>query len=354
MPAAPITVNVIADSITDGGDRLTTFEWTYPRHIHSEVLTHGMLRRNSASSRAIPAAKLRARVLEAPAYPGSWGKNQRGMQAFEEVEDTAAAEAWWLRGRDLMAAHHEEGEQLGLAKQVVNRVIEPWMMITIVITATEWANFFHLRKHKDAEPSFQKLATLAWESYHEHMPVYRPPGPGSADLGLEDEHQPSWHLPFVDFDTEIDVAHKAPIEAMSKWLREISTGRCARVSYLTHNGVRDVVDDVALHDKLIASAKDGGPMHMSPFEHPCMATGDRRFYGPFKGWKQFRKFIPGEAGPTTVKCAACGCWNGNHVKVCPLGEAQRAGERPPSLAEIRAASRAVEAYKRMEAVRRRS
>lgn len=65
MTAAPITVNVIADSITDGGDRLTTYEWTYPRMIHSEVLTHGMLRRNSASSRAIPAAKLRERVVNA-------------------------------------------------------------------------------------------------------------------------------------------------------------------------------------------------------------------------------------------------------------------------------------------------
>ncbi len=310
MGRAPITVNVIADSITEGGCRLLTMEWTYPRMIHSEVMTHAMLRRNSASSRAIPAVTLRRRVQDSPAYPGSWGQNQRGMQADREVDDLAAAEAWWLEGRDIMAAHHAKGEALGLHKQVVNRVIEPWMMITVVVSATDWANFFHLRNHKDAEPSFQALAKQTWELFHESMPVYMMPG--------------DWHLPFVRPDDHVDVYTMAmnvddprlgkPIDILKK----VATGRCARVSFLTHHGIRDLREDVALHDKLIAAASEGGPLHLSPFEHVCQAVSGRQRIGPFTGWKQYRKFFPDEAGPSTEdRCFRCGCWGGRHVKACP-------------------------------------
>lgn len=296
MKAAPITVKILADSITEGASRIVTAEMTYPRMIHSELLTHGMLRRNSASSRAIPASVLRLRTVQNPAYPGSWGQNQKGMQAEQEVADTDAAEAWWLQGLHLMAAHHAQGEALGLHKQVVNRVIEPWMMITIIVTATDWANYFHLRNHKDAEPSFQKLAKQMWDLYHESMPVYRSPG--------------EWHLPLI-----LDEDRK---EANLDTLKKVSTGRCARVSYLTHEGKRDLGEDVALHDRLIAAGDEGGPMHMSPFEHPCMAVGGRQRIGPFTGWKQYRKFFVREAGPSTIDaCVHCGCWGGRHVRVCP-------------------------------------
>lgn len=321
---AEITVKTVADSITDGGDRLTTFEWTYPRCIHSEVLTHGSLRRNSASSRAIPASTLRRRVIDEPFIPMHWGQNQKGMQADGEITDTAEAEAWWLRARTSAAEFHREGEALGLHKQVVNRVIEPFMTITIIISATDWANFFHLRKHKDAEPHFQRLAGLAWEAYHDVMPTYRKPG--------------EWHLPYADDSGTwmSTVNHLVPNlpelpaigednvlfphidrNAVSDTLRKIATGRCARVSYLTHNGVRDVVEDIALHDRLIQNGKDGGPMHMSPFEHPCMAVGDGKRIGPFTGWRQYRKMFDGEAGPdTSNKCKTCGCWGGNHARGC--------------------------------------
>lgn len=302
---APITVNLLADSITDGGHRLTTAEWTYPRCIHAEIMTHGALRRNSASSRAIPAAALRRSILTAPFIPAHWGQNQKGMQAAGEVDDTAAAEAWWLRARDSAALLHEEGELKGLHKQVVNRIIEPWMMITIIISGTDWANFFHLRKHKDAEPHFQKLASLMWDAYHSNMPVFRAPG--------------DWHLPMADdAETIADARRHAPTVAPLDTLKQISTGRCARVSYLTHHGVRDVAEDVALHDRLIQNGKDGGPMHMSPFEHPAMAVAGGQRIGPFTGWKSYRKFFVGEAGPdTSGKCHACGCWAGRHVMGCP-------------------------------------
>jgi hypothetical protein len=336
---AEITVKPIADSINDNGDRITTAEWTYPRAIHSEVLTHGMLRRNSASSRAIPAATLRQRIVDHPFVPIEWGKNQRGMQAGGEVDDAVAAYDWWMRGVDLMTAHHAEGERLGLHKQIVNRVIEPWMSITIIITATEWANFFHLRKHKDAEPHFQRLATLMWELYHDNMPVYRARG--------------EWHLPMAD-DAMTSAAAAAPhvTQAVDRLpydvaaldavgdrtldaLKKISTGRCARVSYLTHNGVRDVSEDITLHDKLLSNMSDGGPGHFSPFEHPNMATPGEK-HGPFTGWMQYRKQFKLEAGPdTSNRCKACGIWGGQHANPCRIGQAIRAGERPPSLDAIR-------------------
>lgn len=313
IQGAPITVKIIADSITDGGFRVTTAEWCYWRAIHSEIMTHGQLRRNAASSRAIPAAKLRQRVIDAPFIPGHWGKNQAGMQAQQEVEDQQAALEWWLRGRDLMAAHHEEGERLGLHKQVVNRVIEPWMMITIIVTATDWANFFHLRRHPDAEPNFFRLADLMWEAYLDSTPTYVRTG--------------GWHLPYIkedDYEACLQLYKENPTPQVSNdlgtlaLLRKVSTGRCARVSYLTHAGVRDVREDIALHDKLLGSFESGGPGHFSPFEHPCEALGSARRIGPFQGWRQYRKLFPNEAGPdTTDRCVRCGMWNKLHTRACP-------------------------------------
>jgi hypothetical protein len=298
--AAPITARILADSINEGGDRLTTFEWSYPRMIHSEIMTHKALAKNSASSRAIPAKTLRERTLAAPAYPGSWGANQKGMQAAAEVADTAQAEAWWLAGLQEAADLHALGERMGLHKQVVNRVIEPWMTITIVITGDQegFGNLFHQRKHKDAEPSFQKLATAAWDAYHNSLPVERAAGDWHLPLVDESEREP-WGIPLA---------------------KRLSAARCARTSYLTHEGKRDPGEDLVLHDRLlkVGAYNDGGPMHLSPFEHPCMAAEPGMKIGPFRGWKQYRKFIVGEAGPdTSVRCLRCGCWGGRHVTNCP-------------------------------------
>lgn len=305
-PAAGISATIIADSITDGGCRLTTWELTYPRKIHSEFLTHGMLRRNSASSRAIPAKTLRERVLAAPVIPVHWGQNQKGMQADAEVADTATAEKWWRDSLAVAAQSHRRGEELGLHKQIINRVIEPWMPITIIMSATDIANFFHQRNHKDAEPNMRVLARLMHELYHEYMPTYIAPG--------------GWHIPFVDT-SDIEVA------TSTEELLKISVGRCARVSYLTHNGVRDKVEDIALHDRLARTASEGiDPMHASPFEHQAQALHPRRYanaiqpvrIGPFEGWKQYRKMFEREAGPDTRdRCLACGIWGGNHVTKCP-------------------------------------
>lgn len=301
-----ITTRILRDSITDGGNRLTTWEWTYPRFIHAEIMTHRALSKNAASSRAIPTAKLRERVAYDPAMPVHWGAKQAGMQADHEVEHTGDAELWWLHGHAQACALHKSGEALGLHKQIVNRVIEPWMNITIIVSGTDWANFFHLRKHKDAEPNFQRLAELAWNEYHENMPVYIKPG--------------GWHLPLIhgeDIDTiRLSGGPVDPIEIAKK----VSVGRCARVSYLTHDGKRDLNADIDLHDRLLGTIDSGGPGHLSPFEHIARAEGKGIRHGNFEGWKQYRKFFNYENGPdTSAKCPMCGCWEQRHVTNCLEG-----------------------------------
>lgn len=331
---APITVRIVADSITEGGCRLITWCWTYPRMIHSEIMTHRAMSRNAASSRAIPAATLRQRVLDAPVIPVKFGKNERGMQAHTEVDDAGAARDWWLEGRDLMAAHHARGEALGIHKQLVNRVIEPWMTISTVVSMTDHANFFHLRKHPMAEDNFQVVAELAWELFHSHKPTFVPPG--------------GWHLPYIE-ETDEELreevlsmswkdlgvcnlpivsgpyfADKFPARRLSDFKVALSTARCARVSYLTHEGKRDLAADFALHKRLVVRDNVGeDPIHASPAEHPAQAMygrddgGSIRRYGNFEGWRSYRKILPYENGPdTSDRCLLCGCWSGRHVPGC--------------------------------------
>lgn len=293
-------VRILADSIIEGS-RLTTWELTYARYIHSEVMTHRVFSRNAASSRAIPASKLRERVINDPAVPVSWGANQKGMQATSEVNDVQQARAWWAEGLDMLIKHHEKGEALGLHKQVVNRYIEPGMQITIILSGTDFANFFHLRNHKDAEPNFQALAREMWEQYHDNTPEYM-------ELG-------EWHLPLVTED------EKKTIQLSD--LRKISTGRCARVSYLTHDGKRDIQADIDLHDRLLGGLESGDPGHMSPFEHIAVAVGNRERHANFEGWRQYRAMFAKENGPSTAeKCERCGIWTGGHTTGCPLQRKQ--------------------------------
>lgn len=281
------TAKILADSVAPSGKRLTTFEVTYPRCIHSEIMTHRILSKNAASSRAIPSEKLIGRVIDDPFIPITWGKNQKGMQADEELlpETQETARKVWLMGRDVAVEQARALLELGLHKQIVNRVVEPWMWITIIVSATEWANFFGLRCHKDAEPHFQKIAYMMRDLYHESKP---------RELMLHE-----WHLPLWGFEGDEEAAGNLQITTEGRpfpWLNDmerirairrwVSVGRCARVSYLTHDGRRDLVEDVALHDRLM----NANPGHWSPFEHVAKAEGlTSHRSGNFYGWTQYRK-----------------------------------------------------------------
>ncbi len=284
----PISATVLADSIAPCGKRLTTMEWTYPRAIHSEIMTHRMLSKNSASSRAIPVEKLIQRVLDHPWIPDYIGANQKGMQAGAELDEVARgfAVGTWLHARDEAVSHARRMVEIGVHKQVVNRLLEPWMYITIIVSATEWNNFFTLRLHKDAEPHFQALARAARAVMDASVP--------------EKLEEGQWHLPLISGEDRLIVSTSLPTPLpddshvqFTKNLIKVSVGRCARVSYLTHDGRRDIAEDIALHDRLIVQE----PLHASPAEHvaQALATPDR--HGNLIGWRSYRMTLPKENVP---------------------------------------------------------
>lgn len=256
---------VLLDSINTSGDRLTTFCVAYPRMIHSELLTHKMLSKNSSSSRAIPVEKMIEQVERDPVTPVYWGKNQKGMQAREELNgaEKIGSLATWLDARTEAVEHARKLISFGCHKQIVNRLLEPWMWITVLISATEYNNFFNLRCHKDAQPEIAKIAYMMLEEYKKSTPHVHP---------VE-----SLHLPLTtDYYDLLDAGYSI------NQIKKVSVGRCARVSYLTHTGKRDPQADIDLHDRLIESG------HWSPFEHVAMASPGERS-GNFTGWHQYRK-----------------------------------------------------------------
>lgn len=265
---------ILKDSVSEDGNRLTTMEVTYPRFIHSEIMTHRVFSRNTASSRAIPIQKMLERVIQDPVIPIYWGKNQKGMQATEELsgQEKEQAIASWLMARDQAVVTAKELLNNKVHKQITNRILEPFMWITAIITATEWTNFYNLRCHKDAQPEIRKIAEMMREAQQASIPNLIKFG--------------DWHLPLIFPE---DLFEKEGTE-----LYKVSAGRCARVSYLTHDNKRDLAADVELAARLL---QDG---HMSPMEHPAIpydyqtmkdikvANG---FINNFKGWVQYREFI---------------------------------------------------------------
>jgi len=297
---------VLADSVSPDGHRLTTLEATFPRFVLAEFNTHRVFSRNSASSRAIPVAKQLRRVLDDPYVPIEFGSNKPGMQAGPALTGAArdAAEAEWLQARNDAVRHvlglitspgnvagaedlHEclaavepslkdpPAEWLNVHKQVANRLLEPFMWHTVIVSATTWENFFNLRCHPDAQPEIRLIATKMRDAVERSVPTRLEPG--------------EWHLPLVG---EAEREETSSPEELAK----ISIGRCARVSYLTHAGTRDLAADVALYDRLLESG------HMSPMEHVArpMSTAEldrSEWSGNFQGWIAHRKLIPGESNP---------------------------------------------------------
>ena len=264
-----IQAKIILDSIAPGSQvRLTTMELTYPRFIHAEFMTHRMFSRNAASSRAIPTRKMLKMVMEDPAMPVYWGKNKRGMAADEEIEerDKDVAKMYWLLARDSAVRYAREMYNLGMHKQIVNRIVEPWKHITVICTATQWSNFYGLRRHEDAQPEIHELADRMFEAQENSEPVER-----------------EWHIPYIQDDEE---------DLVIEMKCAVGTARCARVSYLTHDGNRSVEKDLTLYDRLLTGSGHG---HWSPFEHVAKAHSDPEHRsGNIRGWTQYRKMFEGE------------------------------------------------------------
>lgn len=274
---------VICDSISQGV-RLTTVEATFPRIVLAEFNTHRVFSRNSASSRAIPVEKRIAAVRADPFVPEAFAANKKGMQAGDVLDrlDQEYAAAIWLRACDEALARAEALVDLGVHKQWANRLLEPFSWHTVVVTATEWENFFNLRISSLAQPEIYRVASLMKEAMAASTP--------------RDCDAPGvlrYHLPYLQPD-ELELAAQGPEQTRDAM--KVSAARCARVSYLTHDGVRDPSEDIRLHDRLL------GARHMSPFEHVAYASIIARtatqndFCGNFRHpWVQYRKMIHGEA-----------------------------------------------------------
>jgi thymidylate synthase ThyX len=272
-----ITAKIICDSAFSD-KRITTFELEYPRFIHSEVMTHRVFSRNAASSRAIPIKTMIENIFKDTATPVEWGKNQAGMTAKELLssEDTTEAiKVWNLARSDAVCRAN-----LGVHKQIANRILEPFSHIKVVLTATNFDNFFELRTHKDAQPEFQVLAKLMKGQYDTSSPC----------ILSFDEENPHWHLPYTysHFDGNGSQTFTDTLgnSITTNEAIRISVSCCAQVSYRKNDTTLEKAD--VIFNKMFAAK----PFHASPFEHQVMIS-NKYESGNFTGnsFSQLRKIL---------------------------------------------------------------
>lgn len=289
MKTNNITATVVQDSLSNGV-RITTLELEYPRFIHAEVLTHRQFSRNSASSRAVPVEDMLSLVSSNPAQPVWWGKQQSGMQAWEEIDDPSVAETYWNAARYSALDYAETLKGLGLHKQIVNRITEPFQMIRVVLTATEFSNFFQLRDHPDAQPEIRTLARAMARAMQESKPMQL--------------HAGDWHVPYVtrrqDESGQVFYGDDVVLDRASA--RLVSASCCAQVSYRRADKSLEKAERIA---KRLLQAR---PWHASPFEHQAtpmrsgsfldiekgvthMDTHNQLWSANFRKWIQHRQLL---------------------------------------------------------------
>lgn len=314
-PTQPeMQVEVILASKGPDQKPIYTIRMRYPRIIHGEIMTHRVFSRNARSSRAVPVKTMLNEVQTTPFVPWHWGANQKGMQAAEECDEEVLVnwdheigfEDWccrseaWAEASDHAMRIAEAFMDAGYHKQIVNRLLEPFSWIDVLITSTNWDNFLWLRDHKDAEPHIQDLARLVRQAINEAEIQELEPG--------------QWHLPYIDeitFDWLDDTDSDERKDSMLEQLMKISAARCARISYKPFDGDSSYEKELARYDMLVSSDR----VHASPTEH--QATPDRlinmeinqgwafpkktlgwaepQLHGNLEGYLQARKLIPNEA-----------------------------------------------------------
>ncbi|MGL6289277.1 MAG: FAD-dependent thymidylate synthase [Silanimonas sp.] len=258
------SVKIIADSISLRGDRVTTMQVRFPRFILAEVNTHRVLSRNYRSSRAVPVTKMIQEVRESPFVPLEFSRNKPGMQGGEALtgSDHEFARRAWIQASVGAAYYAESLASSGVHKQYANRVLEPFLYVDGVITATEWDNLFALRCHPDAQPEFQELAVMMRDAMAASDPVVR-----SGD----------WHLPYISAHERVSLSHAAACRT--------SAARCAWVSYKPFDPGEE--SDYAKAERTFSKLMST-PMHASPMEHVCYPTYRDGAKGNLRGWSQWR------------------------------------------------------------------
>lgn len=256
-----ITAKIILDSEINGY-RLTTMELSMPKFILGEVAKHRVFSLSASSSRAIPVKRQIDNLLENHFIPNYWGANQSGMSAENELAEPekVIAKDIWENAFTSAVKYANDLMNLGVHKQLVNRLLEPFTYCKALVSSTEWDNFFKLRCSKLAQPEMEELANKMRDAYNSSKPERR-----------------TIHLPYIT-DKEMK---QFPI---SKLMR-ISSARCARVSYLNHNNEYSIEKDLELAEKLIKNH------HSVPQEHCAIHSLDKLSWRNLKGWMQFRVML---------------------------------------------------------------
>ena len=406
-----ISAEVVADSLNQYGERLTTLKLVFPRYILAELNTHRLFSKNSASSRAIPFKKMAKQVMETPFVFMAWQKNHPGMQGTEYLSKTdtfnligfmialgdtilkvgedsknyaklkkeydekleivntillpytemrMTLDEWWLFARDKAVETASIMYVFGVTKQACNRILEPFLYHTVLLTASHFENFFELRTPRypiinliDGDDTIFK-SKKDFLKYLSYDPIYPDTevdwlllNEGQADIHIMDlaekmwdamnDSEPKqleigqWHIPFGDSidgnqllrtcvalsnrDEKYDYLITDKIELT---MLKIATARCARISYQTlgDNPAISYAKDIELHDMLLKSG------HYSPFEHCAQVMDEDDYFNHiktsdgidiqtidqssieqagwsrnFKGFKQYREMLDEERRP---------------------------------------------------------
>jgi hypothetical protein len=298
------SARVIADSISEQGYRLTTVEAVCWRPVLAEQNTHRSLSRNSASSRAIPIQKNLDRFIKDFMYPAEWGAERPGMQPGPSLDgdDLWYAELLWddiagtvaSRIRAYLHEHplrDDDGKDIPgatrLHKSLLNRWLEVGLSQTQIITGTSWDGYFWQRCHHAADPNIRLMAEAIRDAMDKSEPVLLRPGEWHLPYfgengGFDDDHVHVLEKLMKDADAAEDRGrfealrlHRKKHPAFIEAAKQISAGRCARVSLLNQSGKRDIEDDLRLYVRLADRSDDPkDPPHASPLEHIATPWAD--------------------------------------------------------------------------------
>lgn len=257
-------LKILADSRNElSGDRVTTFLIPIWKVLQAELRTHRSTGQSHYSSRAIPTQKIIKQITENPFIP-QWYEYQKGMSGSDTLSPEAKekAEVIWRSAMRKMIDHVQQLTELGIAKEQRNRLLEPFMVGDCVVTASDyaWNHFFSLRCSEGVQPEFKSLAITMREMYKESIPK---------ELKIGE-----WHIAFED----------NSIEDLTTRLY-VSCARCARTSYLNHEGKIDLQKDINLFHKLVADE------HLTPLEHQLQAVQFPKQIAQYKGFKSFRYIV---------------------------------------------------------------
>lgn len=248
----------------------------YHNFLANGITVHNCFSRNASSSRAIPVKRMIEQVRVNPVIPPKIFMNQKGMVGETEADPvtTTAFHVLWEEAAENAYKTADMMERLGIHKQHVNRILEPFQFIKVIVTATEWDNFFALRLAPDAQPEMRELAGAIYDE----MVRYHNKDVGVLEL---DKEHIVVSLPYIT-DEDIKEVGKEEYHLLMK----ISAARCARVSYNNHDGSKpDIKKDLELYEHLYSSR------HMSPLEHTCIRDEDYRKNANLTGWKSLRYLI---------------------------------------------------------------